>query len=80
MEKKAQLKEIAKRLEKAFSIYDYEYVIETDSLTDIIQVRFSSDTDVVSSSVVESFRRVVGDVGVELSDNQLVLFGFPLLY
>lgn len=80
MEAKQQLKEMAKRLEKAFSIYDYDYVIETDALTYCIQMRFSSSTDVVSPSAVESFRRVVGEVGVEIWDNHLVLFGFPLLY
>ena len=80
METKQQLKEVAKRLEKAFSIYDYDFVIATDTVTCVVEMEFSSSTNIISPTAVDAFRRAVGDVGIDLRDNHLVLFGYPILY
>ena len=79
MGKRAQLEQFAEKVKSALSIFDYEFTVKIWYGTFRINVVFSWDTDQITSSVIERFRSVVGDVGVLYVEDHLELYGYPLI-
>lgn len=79
METKKQLEQIAERLMYALSIFSYECKVEIDYRAECITLVFSTDTDQITSSAIERFQSVVGEVGITVCEDHVELYGFPIL-